>query len=85
MKKCNHEEQLYNQIIDIVEDNMRFNNSVKNLLKAPDDHILYRKIYKPEDYLDGRRWLMEMPNFCQNCWEKINYKKIKKQLSLYLM
>lgn len=39
-----------------------------------------RSDYKPADFLDRRRCLMTMFNYCPYCSAKINWKKIRKSL-----
>ena len=42
----------------------------------------YDKQYKPSDFLDRRKGLLTMFNYCPYCGEKINWKEIKASLNL---
>lgn len=38
-------------------------------------------VISPKDYIDGRRKLSMLFNYCPNCGEKINWAKLRKALS----
>ena len=68
------------------ENNMTISN-IKRLLIERSQHTFYMskvceqfKSFMPRDYLDRRRWLATLFNFCPLCGAKINWHKIKKDL-----
>ena len=46
---------------------------------------LYREEIPLLDYLDWRRNIIEIPNFCKFTWEKVSKQKIKKELKKHLI
>lgn len=86
------EEELYYQIIENIDYNKRMNKCWLYTIgwnKKSSDFIklqecwLYRKEYTYLDYLDWRKNLIEIPNFCKYSWKKISKEKIKQQLNNY--
>ena len=44
---------------------------------------LYRKEYDLLDYIDWRKNLIHIPNYCEFSWQKISKKRIKNALTSY--
>jgi len=44
---------------------------------------LYQKEPNLKDYIDGRKNLIHIPNYCEDTWEKISRARIKQYLTDY--
>ena len=81
--------EIYNKILERISHTNMINNAwLKKIwwdkesfeFAAIQRSWLYQDEYKPLDYLDGRKNLIEIPNFCKHTGEKVDKKKIKKEL-----
>lgn len=82
------EYEIYNEIIKREEDNKRWNEYLLSLYKWNIDKlkasVLYNTEYTYLDYLDWRKNLIEIPNYCKYNWKKVSKQKIKNNLLLKL-
>jgi len=81
--------EIYNEILERVCKTKRMNNSWLELIwwsKKSSEFSklersgLYKKEYNVLDYLDARRNLIEIPNFCKHTGKKVNKNIIKENL-----
>lgn len=75
---CEHDEEIrlydyINQLKKIAEENNRLTDFFQNT-------ALERSKLKSIDYLDRRKNLMRINNFCPECGNKINIKQLKNKL-----
>jgi len=81
-EKCNHEDEIINDILEIVK-HINFMNKAWYKQYWHNNHCFYNKNTKATYFLDWRRWLYDLKTFCHKCWKKINYKNIKCKLKEY--
>ncbi len=76
--------EICNDILKRVKDNKSQNEYLLTIYKWDinkyNKSILKNKEYNPLDYLDRRRNLIEIPNYCDKTWESINIKIMREYL-----
>lgn len=81
------EREIYDEIIERVEYNKSINESWIGhgtmTIETLKEVWLYRKEHTYSDYLDWRKNLMTIDNFCRYTWWKIDKGIIKKELRDY--
>ena len=84
------EQKIYEDIIERYEYRKRMNNSWRKQAKSDFDILALERAWLICEeipllsYLDGRRNLVDIPNYCSDTWEKIDIKRIKENLNIYL-
>lgn len=81
------EQEIYEEIIKLVEDNNRLYDYTLNIYKWDEEKFKKSCMYTTKktylDYLDWRKNLIQIDNFCKYTGEKINKKRIKEYLFNY--